>query len=568
MARTEMFRRLQQLVAAAGEADRLGIDAVEARGRAAVAAASDAGLTRREVLKRGAVAAAGASVLGSAVLNPRSAWGAGPRSQPRIAIVGAGISGLSAAMTLKDAGLTNVTVYEATPWVGGRTRTNTTFWSPGQWSEWGGELIDSGHATVFALCQRFGISFYDMEQNLPRGADDILWFDGDYYPWDEMARDWKSSGAAKSIDRMMKTMPDWPFPYDAAWSAAAAAIDDTSIAQWIDQTIPGGRRSRLGKFVDVAYNIEYGEETTRQNIGNLLGLLGFGGAAARDFWIYGSSDERFKIQGGNEQIALAQADYVGDSNIRLGWTMNALQRNADGTATIRFTVDKKTSLVTADHVILAVPLGVLKRLKADGGLTQAGFDARKLGLIDALGMGANNKLQLEIADRFWVGQGPWPGVSDGESYSDRGYQEAWHVTNGMPGKKGIIVNYTGGDVARLLSDTPKPFADTNDPKKTVRNYLTAAAQTFLSQIEPVFPGMTAKWTGKATLSVWSESPTQRGAYSYWRPGYLRNFCTYEQVPIGPVHFAGEHCSQDFQGYIEGGAVEGMRAANEIIALAK
>jgi monoamine oxidase len=38
--------------------------------------------------------------------------------------------------------------------------------------------------------------------------------------------------------------------------------------------------------------------------------------------------------------------------------------------------------------------------------------------------------------------------------------------------------------------------------------------------------------------------------------------------MGPVHFAGEHCSQDYQGYIEGGAVEGIRAANEIVALAK
>jgi monoamine oxidase len=32
-----------------------------------------------------------------------------------------------------------------------------------------------------------------------------------------------------------------------------------------------------------------------------------------------------------------------------------------------------------------------------------------------------------------------------------------------------------------------------------------------------------------------------------------------------VHFAGEHCSVDFQGYMEGGAEEGQRAADEVIA---
>ena len=368
---------------------------------------------------------------------------------------------MSAAMTLKDAGFTNVTVYEASPGVGGRTWTNSGFWSPGQWSEWGGELIDTGHKTVFALCQRFGFSLYDMEQNNPTGATDILWFKGGYYPWLQMAQEWQASGAVQVINQMMQTMPAWPFPYSATWSPAAAAIDDMSLATWIDTYIPGGRQSRLGSFIDVAYNIEFGEETSRQAAANLLGLLGFSsGAGPGGFWIYGKSDERYKIQGGNQQIAQAQADYLGSSSIRLGWTMTALQKNVDGTATVTFTEGGKTALVTADRVILAVPLGVMKRISAAGGFRSAGFDTRKQGSIEALGFGANNKLQLEIADRFWVGSGPWPGVSDGETYADTGYQEAWHVTNGQPGTKGIIVNYTGGDVSRLLNSTPKPFADT------------------------------------------------------------------------------------------------------------
>jgi monoamine oxidase len=36
------------------------------------------------------------------------------------------------------------------------------------------------------------------------------------------------------------------------------------------------------------------------------------------------------------------------------------------------------------------------------------------------------------------------------------------------------------------------------------------------------------------------------------------------VPQGAIHFAGEHTSQDFQGFMEGGAAEGVRAAKEII----
>jgi monoamine oxidase len=61
------------------------------------------------------------------------------------------------------------------------------------------------------------------------------------------------------------------------------------------------------------------------------------------------------------------------------------------------------------------------------------------------------------------------------------------------------------------------------------------------------------------------NPNAWGAYSYWTPGYCERYCTAERLAVRPIHFAGEHCSQDFQGYIQGGADEGIRAAAEIVA---
>ncbi len=46
---------------------------------------------------------------------------------------------------------------------------------------------------------------------------------------------------------------------------------------------------------------------------------------------------------------------------------------------------------------------------------------------------------------------------------------------------------------------------------------------------------------------------------------MHQYSTSEGRPIGAIHFAGEHTSSNFQGYIEGGAEEGQHAANEIIA---
>ena len=89
------------------------------------------------------------------------------------------------------------------------------------------------------------------------------------------------------------------------------------------------------------------------------------------------------------------------------------------------------------------------------------------------------------------------------------------------------------------------------------------AQAFLGQLETVFPGISAEWNGRATLSTPMPDPNLRCSYSYWKVGQYTAFAGYEGVPQGAIHFAGEHCSQDFQGFMEGGAAEGVRAALEV-----
>ena len=95
--------------------------------------------------------------------------------------------------------------------------------------------------------------------------------------------------------------------------------------------------------------------------------------------------------------------------------------------------------------------------------------------------------------------------------------------------------------------------------------MTKYAQQFLSQIEPIYPGITKQWNGRAMLSTPVTDPNFLCSYSYWKPGQYVGFSGYEGVRQGNIHFAGEHCSQDFQGFMEGGASEGARAANEILA---
>ena len=88
---------------------------------------------------------------------------------------------------------------------------------------------------------------------------------------------------------------------------------------------------------------------------------------------------------------------------------------------------------------------------------------------------------------------------------------------------------------------------------------------FLKQLEPVLPGVSARYNGKAAFDDWVANPWTRGAYSYYAVGQYTAFGGAEAARSGNCHFAGEHTSTDSQGYLNGAVESGERAAKEILA---
>jgi monoamine oxidase len=220
--------------------------------------------------------------------------------------------------------------------------------------------------------------------------------------------------------------------------------------------------------------------------------------------------------------------------------------------TLSFSTPSGLVPVTADQVILTTPFPVLRNLD----YSRAGFDTLKRTAITQLGAGRNAKLQLQFTSRYWNASGPW-GVSNGDSYTDLGYQNTWDVTRAQAGPTGIMVNYSGGNVAGAFSPST-PYSNA-----TQSSQVAGYARSFLKQLETVFPGITKQWNGKATLSTSFRDPNLLCSYSYWKVGQYTSFSGYEGIAQRAIHFAGEHCSQNFQGFMEGGAAEGARAALEV-----
>ncbi|MGC4091041.1 MAG: FAD-dependent oxidoreductase [Polyangiaceae bacterium] len=532
MSRTPLLRGLRKLFMDCHAARRAGVplEAIAERREAA----------GPRVSRRHVITAASAASVSLAVPRVVSA-----KAQPTIAIVGGGIAGLTCALKLADRGLAS-TVYEASGRAGGRMFSNTSYWAQGQVSEWGGELIDSGHETIQALAKRFKLPLDDLHEAEPAGSRDTYRLFNQYY----RAQDADSDFLAQVAEAVAADAEaaDYPTTFDS-FTDEGAVLDSMSVYDWIESRVPGGHNSRLGRLLDLAYCTEYGADTTDQAALNLVYLLGYQ-PDETGMSVFGESDERYHIRGGNQQLPCKIATALG--NVQYGTSLTRLRKTAAGRYTLTFARGSGTLEVVADYVVLAVPFAVLRDVDTAG----AGFDALKRQAIRELGRGHNAKTQLQFSQRIWNGQGSWPGRSNGSSYSDTGYQSSWDVTRAQAGSNGILVFFSGGSVTDSLTS--------NQGFATVTGQgVLADATTALRRAEPVFRGLSSVWNGRATQSIPHKSEFFKASYAYFRVGQYLAFAGYEGVTQGGVLFAGEHTSQDFQGFMEGGASEGKRAAREL-----
>lgn len=522
MARTPLARGLGEAVSIVAEAAARNVEVEQVR--------EERLITRRRLLRdAGAlgIAAAGVSTLGRFAAPARAA------TAPSIVVVGAGLAGLSAAHRLKQAGY-NAQVYEASSRVGGRCWTLRGAFADGQIAEHGGELIDQGHTAIRQLGQSLGLTLDNLLRAEVNGTELGGYFDGASYSYAEMTDDLKAIWQKVHSDVSAASYP-------TTWylsTERGRQLDNMSIVDWIEESVPGGMRSRLGQLLDVAYTIEYGGESSEQSSLNLLYLLGYSGQG--QLRIFGPSNEKYHVQGGNDQITTLLGNALA-GQITLGSELVAIKQTAAGAYTLTFKQGSKTVTVTADRVVMAIPFSIL-RSSVDW--SQAGFGDRKGIAIREQGMGTNSKLHLEFSNRHWSTLG-----SNGETFADTGYQNSWEVSRGQAGMSGILVNYTGGNVGASFGS----------------GTASSRAKQFLAQIEPVLPGITKRWTGKATVDWWQGYPWTKGSYSYWKPGQYTRFAGVEGAREGNCHFAGEHTSLDFQGYLNGAVETGERAAAEILA---
>ena len=94
------------------------------------------------------------------------------------------------------------------------------------------------------------------------------------------------------------------------------------------------------------------------------------------------------------------------------------------------------------------------------------------------------------------------------------------------------------------------------------------APKFVSQLDQMWPGCSAAFTGKAARMHWPEHPFTKGSYACYKPGQYTTIRGAEIKPVGNLFFAGEHCSSYFQWFMNGAAETGRMAAQDVIKALK
>ncbi len=493
------------------------------------------GITRRRVLGAGAGVAVAAALpaVARAQASAKTAAASGARSADAI-VVGAGISGLTAARKLAAAGK-SVIVLEARDRVGGRMLNHDL--GGGKVTEAGAEFVGPTQDHILALAKEVGVGTFKSyntgknvyyksgqrstyDDSLPTGA----------VPLDPLI-DPDVIKAVLQLDQMSQSVP-----VDAPWRAQnAEEWDSQTLWSWFKEN---QINPQVQGVVSAATEAIFGAEA--RDISLLFTLFYIAasgneqnpGTFERNFNTSGGAQES-RLIGGSQLIALRVAQELGGA-VQLSSPVRRIEQTSSGVNVI---ADSGT--FNGKQAIVAVPPPLAGRIQYDPLLPSI-----RDQLTQKMGMGTLMKAEAVYDRPFWRDDG-----LNGQAVSDTGPIKVTFDNTPPDGSPGVLMGFIGGHEARALGQLPY------DQQRA------AAIQSFVNYFGPQ-----AKNPKDFFLMNWSTEEWTRGCpVSTLSPGVLYDFGSALREPVGRIHWAGTETSTYWNGYMDGAVRAGERAAAEVLA---
>ena len=471
---------------------------------------------RRDFIKKSTFATFALSLPLASCSNTKS-------NKPSVAIVGAGISGLTAAYHLKKNGI-DCSIYEASSRTGGRVLTVPDGVAQGSSVELGAEFVDSVHDDILALSKELNVALFDMR--LDKLIPKVYYFEGKMMSEKDIVD--ALQPFAEQLAKDVNSIPDMHYSNADAFRA----LDEHSVTSYLKSIGVGGW---LLTFLEMAMVGEYAMEAHEQSAINLLHMLAIPITYSEHYHTLGDYHEVFLFKGGSHSFTKALSAQVED-RVKLGHQLKTLNKVGEGYELI-FDMNGKQEKIKADYVLLAMSVGVLRKIK-----TNFDFPERKKQWIDEAGLGNGVKVAMGFNERVWRQKG-----YQGYTFTDVNVTEFWDSSRQVDMPAGSLTFAGGGDVG-------KEFAVLSNSEIRER---------WLKGADKIFPGLEAQHNGKLAKFVWQTYPFTNGSYVSYKPGQWSAFAGVEAEPFENILFAGECCSIEHQGYMNGAAETGRKAAEEI-----
>jgi monoamine oxidase len=471
-------------------------------------------LTRRQL-------AAGATAAGiGAAVAPAEARSAAPR-RVDVVVVGAGLTGLTAATRLVRAGH-SVAVLEARDRVGGRNLDHPI--GHGHVVELGGQWAGPDQKRVLALARRLGVATfpqYAKGENVLVNGGRTTRFTGDIPPVDPSTLV-ELEGVINGLNTLAKGVSA-----GRPWRAARAAEFD---AQTIDTWIRANTRTHDAAWLArLSISGVYGADAKDVSLLDLLSAIT---AVGGDFNTQIGDAQTIRFAGGPQQLSQGLAKRLG-RRVHLNAPVGRISRGRS-----RVSVESAAGTWSARRVVLAIPPPLVPRLDWSPALPAA-HDL----LLQRQPMGATIKVNAIYAKPFWRARG-----LSGYALGDRGPIRLAYDNSPPSGSPGVLVSFFEGSdgTAYLNAGRAKRRAAT----------LAGLARFF---------GPAARHPTGYVEQVWAAEPYTRGAYgTYNPPGVLTELGAAKLRPIGPVHLASADFSDAWPGYMEGAIHAGEKVAEAVL----
>lgn len=432
-----------------------------------------------------------------------------------VAVLGAGLGGLSAARDLVHAGA-DVVVLEARSRPGGRVEAVTL--PDGRTVQAGGEVFGDGHTAYRELVGELGLT---IERSYVAEPGQMSWglvdgvHVGDQPPWmtaPELAD-------AARVDRAFAELADGLDPDDPWAHPDASALDQISVGAWLRSVdaLPAVRRRH--DLASLSLACDAPERTSLLAALRKHAVLGGDGYYDLERW------EGLKVAEGSASVALAMAAELG-GRVRFGAVVERIDVDP---ARVRVTLAGGEP-VDAEAVICAIPTTPLRDV------TITGVSDARIQSLRSQRNALAAKVVVAYEDPFWRDNGQ-NGLAESE----------WLFGSTWP---------QGHDTLSLLIP-PERFAA----------FLAAPPADRAAQ---VLDGLSALYGDGARAPVamlerlWGVDPFTRGYIASWAPGDLGR--------VGPLH--GRHeppfyvAGSDHwvAGYMEGAVRTGRDAARAALGV--